>query len=351
LKAGAILLALGRPWRQAYDHAERLVLKKANPLPMDYVAAALTDLDLLATKKLRPGLGSAVRAAKEDVVASTYPAAESSGASSTDIDRRATAQEPRRVSLLIYPALAEFGFTPPPDFNPERDRLFAAWYNKTPNGWAALPTLSGPAKLFGPVGGKYYSARALSGCMPGGQYKLELYVNGRLAGSSTSNATVHFPELRQAPLGDLNAEVCRPNDWRPVKDDIPGVASGYVSSRHDPRAGVMLFDMSASGAHGRAMASAALSRFSTMLPSGSKPLGPRTPTFFMGETGNRRAYEYPHGLMIVGTGRTPIGRKLVAVVFEPTAHASRSSSTSLGLLDLFYSLTTRDTSITEPPVR
>jgi tetratricopeptide (TPR) repeat protein len=316
--AGTTLLALGKPWRRTYRQAESLMRESAEPLA--YAGGALTDLDYLGASGIRRGIRAATEAAKEHVVASVSElASKSSGRHAGD------GEEPSlsRVGFSVSPASAELGFAAR-GFDPTRDRLFAAWYRHRPRGWQELPQLSGLVSSPLQTGGGYWTQSWSSSCLRGGAYRVEFYVNGRLAKADPApRFAVHLPRSRYRFLRNMNLGVCYPRKgWHRIRRRAAGLVDGLERRVAAGREGVVAFDVSASPAQGAAQMDATVLRHFTPplpdgvqgvgTPSGSLPVGPWT-------AATTRVYPYRGGSLVLATAVTPIGRKLAVAVFGPPA--------------------------------
>jgi tetratricopeptide (TPR) repeat protein len=315
--AGTTLLALGRPWRASYRQAGRLMRDSAEPLA--YVGGALTDLDYLGASGLWPGIRATTEAAKQEVVALASGLPAPSGRSA-----RASLSD---VRLSVTPESVRFSFAAK-DFRPARDQLFAAWYREEKRGWQELQYLPGyvgqPVKSGGHYGARIWPvwSNSASSCLQKGRYRVELYVNGRLAQAGRMPIEiVRFPPLKHSFLSDLNLGLCHPRgDWHRIAHRTAGLIDGLERQAGGGREVVAAFDLSASSAgDATQVAATVLKHFTPPLPgaveatgrpSWSLPIGPST-------MATATAYSYPGGEMVLATAKTPIGRKLAIAVFGP----------------------------------
>ena len=319
-------LVLGQPWRQAYHHAEALEQAQANAEIAgtdSFVAGALTDLADIATKTRRTNtrLRHQITLAKEDLVSRL------SGGSAT------AAEAVPVTGLSIYkidvqPSYAEFILDKGSTFK-SKDQLVAQWYYRRPKGhvWAAfsqLPELTSPHQ---DSAGRWFVITPFQfgtygpSCLPSGDYKLELYVNGRLAAMRTVAARV-TRRLEPAAVQDMDVQICRPSTWVRLPARLPGLADGYVSRDH--RRGVLTFDVTAeadasrTGKHLVPLLAKALVQFRALLPG--RLYSPRLIGFpFLGASTNSESVDflYPGGELFAAIAVTDSGRAVVGVVFGP----------------------------------
>ena len=335
LGAGTTRLALGRPWRRSYRQAENLM--RGNPEADRYAGATLTNLDRLGASRIRPGIRAAAAAAKEQVVAAL-----------AGRERGERGASLRDVRFAVTPVSVGVGFVAK-RFDPARDRLFAAWYRRRRFGWQELPRISGPigrTDLAPGPRGEYTTAQwsTAHACLRGGAYKVELYVNGRLATvGPVPLDTVRLPRLQHVKLPSVNLGLCRPSErWRPIRGRAAGLG-GFERRGLEGREGIVVFDMSDSFTRGPARIAATLvGRSSLPLPRGAVQAGPSSDTAPVGNFAEptTTVYTYPGGVMILATATTPIGRRLAIAVFGPSAffasptHATPSAGQSM--LDSLY---------------
>ncbi len=135
-----------------------------------------------------------------------------------------------------------------------KDVLLVIWYWKDPDwkAWRVIGTVSGTvaARNLDDAGAnrKSYSLSYLDAtgehrCLPGGDFRAEFYLNGKLvADESKSLALDH--EFKGAGLHDINFEACYPSTWsdwayRPTDVTGPELVRGSISP--DSKRGVYLF--------------------------------------------------------------------------------------------------------------
>ena len=168
-----------------------------------------------------------------------------------------------------------------------------------------------------------YTGRVLPpDCLPPGSYRVELYVNGRLAAEAAS--TADFGEFDAFMGRDLTMAFCRPTDWVRREDRLPGLIDGYQSP--DGTYGAYAARYSLPGSL-RAIDDVAaqiedltLTAFFDWFPGSpayDEELG-TTESYFMGL--DRRAwrwYDYGSGYVRVGAGVTEDGAVLIGMVYGP----------------------------------
>jgi tetratricopeptide (TPR) repeat protein len=319
------LLALGGPWEEGYRKAERLLA--ASSQPFAYVGGALTDLDFLEGSHLRDGLAAAVREAKEQVVAAGM--ARVLGDSDSDPPAGGDRATASGVRLRMTPVAAYLRFRAN-GLRVDRDHLFVALYRHEQRGWQEMQSLSGHV-VPAPVQGGYIAAlwsTPTASCLSGGSYKVELYVNGRLANDGhLAGATVHLPHLVRRRLPGMNLYLCDPGrSWQRIPRRAAGLLDGFERRGPTGREGIVVFDISASPPRTFPQLFPTLqTRFSPPLPGGLEPAGPPPGLPFIGNLTQARlaSYTYPNGRMVLATARTPIGRKLAIAVFGPSTFFAR----------------------------
>lgn len=338
---GVTLLALGREdeARTAYEQAMRTTIytdAETGELREDayteelYAAGALTDLELLV--EARPEMADTVRALKDEIVTAVAmhtlePGAEPEAIPSIEID--------------VFPA--ELQWTAElPGYDPEADVVTQQWYYRGPQklGWAALPAVSGqtfPVAL--DVG--YYSLRSYlaatspPACLSTGTYRVEIYLNGRLAG--TAEVDDELPELTGYVPRDLNAGLCRPTDWVRSDLSIPGWYDGFVGPDGDR--GVYVFRYTPPrGDTGFDALDTTVRIFGHLFPGEGAPVfDPDEGTdtdFFLGlEDPRKRWYDFPGGFVRAGAGKAADGAVFVALVFGPEDFMSHPGEDGLAIFD------------------
>lgn len=192
------------------------------------VSVALVPLDLLR-KAPEPPSEDQIVELKELVVSTAY-----------GVDR-STDTDAVQPSVELFPATVQWRATIP-GFDPENDRLIAQWYRFDPvlEEWSAVPLLSGSLTLdqyteagqfhrLPETDGYWGNTNALMydeprSCVQAGRYRLELYLNGRLANSAEGT---HDEEYMPLTAQDIGFAMCRPPDW--VEARTPGWSVGVTS--------------------------------------------------------------------------------------------------------------------------
>jgi hypothetical protein len=101
------------------------------------------------------------------------------------------------------------------------------------HGWAVIPEVSQTSTPSVDANGRLFQLTAYTGnvspadCLPPGSYRVELFVNGRLAAEAQS--TPDFGDFDAFMARDLTAAYCRPHDWVRRDDRLPGLIDGYQS--------------------------------------------------------------------------------------------------------------------------
>lgn len=283
------------------------------------VGGALTDLETV--RKYRTDLDAQLQGLKETIVGRV--AAES---------RDQPAPSPATFSNLqldVFPAQVQWQANIA-SFDPARDTISAQWYHQDPAGlgWAVVPEVSTSGAPTLGTDGRYFmlspylSVTSPPQCLPVGQYRAEIYINGRRAAEGTVNAD--FADAEAFLARDLTSAFCRPPDWIRRTDAIPGLVDGFNSP--DGRQGVylarygipgslrQLTDLSAQ------MEDLTVTAFSSWFPA--------QPTFDQGAgTSNDyfeglanpawRWYDYGTGMVQVGAGVTADGAVALGMVYGP----------------------------------
>jgi tetratricopeptide (TPR) repeat protein len=218
--------------RARYARAGSTVPRTASDL-RDRIVSDLTDLELL--RAFAPHLSEAIDARKGWLVGKAWPGPAGPYGS---LDRRLP---DLRIAVTSTAARWEARVTP---LNPRNDVVVAVWYRHReyrPGVWVwhALPSLSGPVGVA--ADGTLQRTRSYAPspyrCLEGGRYRLELYVNGRPAGSAEAEA--RLPALDHHEFPDLALRMCYPLEWLPSPHALRGVVEGFVAA--DRSAGAHLF--------------------------------------------------------------------------------------------------------------
>lgn len=348
-------LALGDPGAAAAYRAAEMQLR--NPaINAEYtVAAALTDLNLIETQ--RPQLASRADAIAEQIVAQgeiTYPAR------GKPFETTPGGYLPRQgfANHIVHlggikaspdPGHALFYFTQPNGFNPTYDLLSAQWEYQDPlhHEWAVLPEISGPltkGQLISIGGGfyasnnpSYVSGTSPATCLPQGKYRVQLFVNGHLAGTATASS--NWPALHAVRFSEVDGAMCVPAGWQPFPNLGPG-GGGYIANDKSAGAFIVSIPRSAAGylvgnLPGQANV---MNAYVKGFASGKNSLFPgitaQTPAqrtnFFMSSTdGQKRFWTYAQGFIYSGVGLAANGQIYLGIAW---AHENQTAN------DLFLSL-------------
>lgn len=295
-----------RPRDEAWWEEERL-------------AGALTDLEVVA--KHRPDLAQRVSEFKESIVGRVAARRlESLPASAVTVSD---------LAIDVYPAKAQWQARLT-GYDATTDVVSVQWYRSAPDAdeWAVIPELSNSGAPF--LGGDgrhgvqtfYLGAFNPPACLPLGSYRAELYVNGRLLG--TAEVTPAFGELAPAAARDITLAFCRPADWQPIAEALPGLLQGWTNA--DELRGAYGMRLALRGSFLDADELTALIIDTAM--TSFADLFPGTPTYlesegttdhdFIGlERTAWRWYDYATGYVRVAGGLTEDGAAVVAMVFGP----------------------------------
>ena len=338
---GAALAASGRfdESRRAYQDAvmatiyvdqANVVLRREPNVEESWLAGALTDLEIVNRYRAelerltgRTGFEQQLTSLKEyivgRVVAESPEAPPASGAAFADI------------TPSIFPAEVQWQGTVT-NYDATRDTISTQWYHKDPqgHGWAVIPEVSRTQKPTVQTDGSLfqltpYTSRVIPvDCLPVGSYRVELYVNGRLA--AQGELAADFGDFEAFMGRDLTMAFCRPSDWTRMADRLPGLIDGYVSP--DGAHGIYGARYSLPGSL-RSIDDIA-AQIEDLTITAFSDRFPGTPTYvessgttddyFMGL--QRRAwrwYDYGTGYVRVGAGVTTDGAVLVGMVYGPYA--------------------------------
>lgn len=253
----AMLLALGRTEEaeERYDAAIQKTLyldvetkeKRDNPVQRaQFVSGAFTDLELVQKFRGEEAIAD-VAAIKERIITPI-----SAEASPPDPSEARDGSYPAQAERLDGPAakLTEITVTPQPadvewvaggadNLDGTKDRVYQVWYRENPltGTWAAESPVTGEAasdELAVTGDGEQFIRRSYLGatrpatCLPEGKWRVEIYVNGRLAGEGEGGTK--FPELKTAQARDLSMATCIPPDWELTEENqLPGLVRGWTS--------------------------------------------------------------------------------------------------------------------------
>ena len=285
-----------------------------------WLGGALTDLAIV--ERHRPDLAGTIRGFKEQIVGPI-----SAGNPEPMTPSPATFGD---VTVDVRPeALQWWGSLV--DYDPERDVVSTQWYHRDQASliWAVLPEVSGA--VYAPVPQAeshtayrtYLDAVLPARCLPPGQYRAEMYVNGRLA--ATGEFTADFGDLEAFVARDITVGFCRPTAWQALEDAHPGLLDGVRSD--DGQYGAYGFRYPLPRHGGQQDNSVSASIIDRALESFSDQL-PGTPVY-VAESGTSdeyflglsrtawRWYDYGTGWVRAAAGVTTDGAVVVGVVFGP----------------------------------
>jgi hypothetical protein len=299
-----------------------------------FTAGSLTDIELVAAAQ--PTRGSDVRRAKELLV------------------ERAEDGQPlpshRRLpvtngSIYVSPAYLELEFSSPRLFTSNDDRIAVEWYHRDPGGlgWSLLEQISGyapecsndyPAERGGCTESSDLSSNRFvrvfypattrpTTCLPPGDYRAEVHVNGTIV--ETVTARGDQAQLSGFSDPDVGMAACAPSNWRPARRALPGLVNGLVSP--DGRSGLYVVTIndrirSAGGsdpyAVTRGLLDQLVKRFPGLLPpvSGRVQEKPREPFLALGGE-LVRVYSYRGGVVVAGAGIDSDGVAHAGLTFGP----------------------------------
>jgi hypothetical protein len=304
---------------------------------------ALTDLELVA--RYGPiDLRDDVLALKELVVGSIARGALAPPAPTTT--------RLRGVTIFIEAGYVTFTVARPQGLSPatwkdndntKRRWLSAQWYHRdtsgpggTGIGWSNLRQINGPVQLFAPDSqGHVFAFSSYIGavearCLPDGQYRVELYDQGRLVGAAEAAyaQSARFTAFRD-PLTAMVG--CRPVDWVPANSSMtrgfrdPQTRRGMYLVRMDDVARDL--DL-ASPATARQVVERAIARGPVRFP-GLHPITPEN-LDFAGLGGSRSNFEYRGGRITSGVGRDSDGSVVAGLVYGPRDYFDRPRSVLIG---------------------
>jgi tetratricopeptide (TPR) repeat protein len=292
------------------------------------LAGALTDLEIVRRYETdlervtgRTGFEEKIRGFKEQLVG------------------RVTVEKPdppvaspavfAKITLDVFPAELQWQGDVQ-NYDATRDTISAQWYHNDPegHGWAVIPEVSQTSTPSVDANGGLFQLTPYTGnvtpadCLPPGSYRVELFVNGRLAAEAQS--TPGFGDFDAFMARDLTAAFCRPHDWVRRDDRLPGLIDGYQSQDGTYGAYLARYNLPGSLRNiedvAAQMEDVTIESFATWFPSTPTydESSGTTDDYFMGL--DRRAwrwYDYDTGSVRVGAGVTPDGAVIVGMVYGP----------------------------------
>jgi tetratricopeptide (TPR) repeat protein len=300
---------------------------RANPVLEElWVGGALTDLETVG--QYRPELRDQVEAMKAFLVGAVSGQSLASMPPST-----ATAND---IRMEFYPDRIQVSGVKLSDFGP-KDVASTQWYFNQGFGWGVIPSISGqPLLKDSSAPGRYFDLETLFTKAPPmglpaqtGEYRVEIYVNGRLAGSQQRRW--NGEDIRFAYDPAMRIGFGRAPDWTIAPDAVPGAETGYAS--RDGESGVYIFRLElplrvGSLRRGGLLSELWISEIADLLskehvlPARPVFAGVASGTFnyFKDLTGPRTEWwRYSGGLAKLGAGMDGSGHVVVGVVFGPRA--------------------------------
>jgi hypothetical protein len=197
------------------------------------LADAVTDLELAG--RFRPELRESVDQFKQFVV-------------SAFASRPQAARDRAAIVAIVatsFPGLLEWT-AKLPDLDTAQDSVTQIWYHRDRDQrWSAVPIISRAVQFQVPDGpvtfdlesaGSYFAdsdyASAFERCLPKGEYRVEVYVNGLHVGTSPS---ITSEEAKEADAEHIGILACTPADWDRVgtDDSQAGYVDAWTSKNHD----------------------------------------------------------------------------------------------------------------------
>jgi hypothetical protein len=308
--------------RVLYLHGDPSQPRNSLPFEQVWVSGALSDLEALSAA--RPDLADEVGRMKELVVGSLAagrPSAPGEGPSFSG------------VHVQLSPTSLAWSTEGDTGFDPSTQALSAEWYFRPAGAtWVAMPEVSGLVDSRVDTASPRLSVRNLasssipSRCLTPGDYRVELYAGGHLAGEA--HASAPFGSLQAFIDRSVNLEVCHPADWQLTDSSLPGFRDGLTSPEGSQ--GVYLFrynvtglpeslkDLDPGDLTDRLM-TATVRRSGTLFPAPVTTEGAAAHTGFQGLEGpTERSFGYAGGYVQGQAGMDPReGAVFVTLVFGP----------------------------------
>jgi hypothetical protein len=329
--------AAAEAYRTAGEHIAELPFGLRTYL----VSAGLAPLGVLGRAEDAPSAES-IAAMKELLVAEAY-----------EIEGGSSAAEVSTARAELFGSLLQWRATIP-GFEPAVDRLVVQWYRLDPalESWSALPLASGlltHGATVEPTGAFYSDAAAADSywgnsgallsdtppaCVRPGSYRVELYLNGRLAESAEAETGPDQAQYEPLLARDVGVAMCRPGNW-----SVTGTAGMSTTVRSADRSrGLAVFRVHQPRALGGAdTRPAALDRVAQegfeSLPDGLTfgiPLDSTAEATVLGRNdGVWRRYDYPGGSAKMSATLLGSGTVLVVCQYGPEAWLRSAEATAL----------------------
>jgi tetratricopeptide (TPR) repeat protein len=231
-----------------------------------------------------------------------------------------------------------------PGFRQKDDHVSVQWYYRDPDkvAWTALPAASGSYTELPTVnfrGADGYGQRnpflsASGQCLQDGSYRVEIYINGKLAGSTEKDFTLG--SMKGHRLLDVGAAACLPGDWTTTSKSVRGFENGFVSPKGD--AGLLVFRYQDVAVGGSADPHANSSKYLALTMAAFKDQFPSPPQFEQTPSGQSfltlagtsvQFFSFPGGRVQAGAGVSTVdGSVLVGIVYGPPSSFTSLTSTS-----------------------
>src|SRR6266542_666851 len=317
--------------------------RNSPPFEQPWVSGALSDLEALLAAK--PDAAADMNRFKEYVVASFaagQPAGPSGDASFTGVQAQLT------PTTLFWLTGGNTGY------DPNSQTLSAEWYfRQSGSAWVAMPEVSGVVDPRVETTAPQYSGRNLvsssipARCLKTEQYRVELYVNGHLAGQAETQA--QFGALVPFTDRSVNLEVCHPADWTLADSTLPGFRDALHNA--DGTQGVVLFRYNLTTLPANLqqldpsvltdrLLSATVRSNPDLFPAQASPAGDATHQSFQGLEGStERLFAYDGG---VAEGQAGIDAKdqavFVTFVYGPQEAFNAPGAAQGGLVSVLQSI-------------
>jgi tetratricopeptide (TPR) repeat protein len=245
------------------------------------------------------------------------------------------------VAVKLTPEATFFEIPQQRGFDPTKDRLSVQWYFQDPKrlGWTVLSEVSSVSEPPLPEGanptyherGPYLGLTSPAACLPTGEYRLEVYVNGHPAATVESKLDV---QRTAASLRGLGAGLCLPEGWKQSDRRMPGLVDGYLGDGGG--AYVLSLSPALIGAGAKASTTEAadvldrvLVRFRDLLPAHPKDGRERGPDVPNLKGALIRTYRLGSDRLLAGIGQSSNGQLLVDLVYGPPALFADGTANSI----------------------